>query len=168
MHIVVQGTSALVTCVEEIQGSAIVGDPSPPPRWKGTATSLYRKKVEYGERGDGDRATWLLVHHHASLCQGVPGGGLGESTRIQLGGLSGSKSSDGGLSGLSGDLASLASSLGGDGGKIIVIESDGDEDGMEDDDLASALMDQVTNNSTTSTSGRITPRVPPIHLMLVY
>ena len=101
-------------------------------------------------------------------CQGVPGGGLGESTRIQLGGLSGSKSSDGGLSGLSGDLASLASSLGGDGGKIIVIESDGDEDGMEDDDLASALMDQVTNNSTTPTSGRITPRVPPIHLTLVY
>jgi len=152
VHVVVQGTTALVTCVEEIQGSAIVGDPSPPPRWKGTATSLYRKKVMYDQHSETSHSKWLLVHHHASLCQGVSGGSLGEGTRLQLGGakLSGE------LGGLSGDLAGLASSLGADGGKIIVIESDGDEDVLEDDDLASALMDQLKSmgGSSSSSSGR--------------
>lgn len=67
VHAILQGTTALVTCTEDIHGPSIIADPSSAQKFEGVATSLFRKYVEYTE--DGSRARWLLVHHHSSLCQ---------------------------------------------------------------------------------------------------
>ena len=83
VNILIQGTLALVTCMEDIEGPSIIGDPSSPPKWRGTATTLYRKHsppMGQTKQERGDKASeWLLVHHHASLCQGR---GLGDDGMV--------------------------------------------------------------------------------------
>lgn len=64
-HVVVQGTTALVTCLEEIRAPKSPSDLFPPAIWKGTATALYRKVYS----GGTGRSKWRLVFHHSSLCQ---------------------------------------------------------------------------------------------------
>jgi hypothetical protein len=69
VHVSLHGALAVVVCQEDIFGSQVVGDPSPPPKWSGTATSLFRK-VRERIRSD------ILVQTRSYLDQGhwVTGG----------------------------------------------------------------------------------------------